>query len=142
MKQKLVIDSSVIVKWINSQNESQLEPANQILQDAQDEKIELLAPELAKYEVGSALLYKGLELSTAQVSLGTIYALPITFIPLARPGAEEVLEIAQQRKITYYDAAFLQLAQESGATLITANPKHQKQFDKVKVVNLKDYPIT
>lgn len=44
--------------------------------------------------------------------------------------------------ITFYDAVFMVLTERLEATLVTANPKHQKQFDKVKVVNLKDYPIT
>src|SRR3989338_5427642 len=102
MKKKfLVVDNSVMVKWINAQDEDHLEQANQILIDVEADKAKLLAPELAKYEIGNALLYKGLDLPAAKASLGTIYSLPITFLPMTDQQADETLEIAQEKKITY-----------------------------------------
>ena len=135
----LVIDSSVMVKWINSQNEDYLEEADQILHDARSEKVELIAPELAKYEIGNALLYKNMSLPTSKMSLGTIYEIPLTFCVLDQEGASETMEIAKENKITYYDASFVQLTKEKKATLVTANPKHHRQFEGVKVIDLKDY---
>ena len=52
MKRKLlVIDTSVMVKWANSQNENDLNQAYKVLINAEKKKVELLAPELAKYEI-------------------------------------------------------------------------------------------
>lgn len=51
----------------------------------------------------------------------------------------ESLKIAQQYKITIYDAIYIVLAQQFNEPLITANPKHQKISIKNKIINLKDY---
>lgn len=70
MTSKLVIDSSVIVKWLNTTDEGNLEKADKILADALQRKVELLAPELAKYEVGNVLLIrKKLSLKEVQIPL-------------------------------------------------------------------------
>ena len=47
----LIVDSSVIVKWLNQTKEQNLEQADKILSEAREGKIQLIAPELAKYEV-------------------------------------------------------------------------------------------
>lgn len=140
MKRKLlVIDTSVMVKWVNGQNEDNLEKADQVRRDARLGKVEILAPELAKYEIGNALLNKRMTLPETKLSQATIYSLPITFIPMSQVNADETIEIATKNNITFYDAAFVSLAKEKSATLITANPKHQRQFPGVRVVDLKTY---
>jgi predicted nucleic acid-binding protein len=136
---KLVIDSSIAVKWINSQDEKYLDTADKILKDTEDNKVTLLAPELAKYEIGNAILNKGLSVEQAYSSLGTIFAIPIEFSPLTEELAHQTSKIASENKITFYDASFLSLAEHEGATLVTDNAKHQGKYKKVKVVSIKDY---
>jgi len=136
---KLVIDSSVAVKWLNSQDEKYLDRADKILQDCEKKKVFLYAPELAKYEIGNAIGYKGLDLSSTKVSLSALYSLPITFVPLEEGDALRVLEIAVKNKITYYDATFINLSEKIGASLVTDNPKHQKDIKGTKIIALKDY---
>lgn len=138
-KSKLVVDSSVMVKWVNSQEEDYLEQADKLSNDCKQGKVKLLAPELAKYEVGNVLWKKGLDLPKSKASLTTIYASPVEFIKQNEPQAMRAMEIALDKKITFYDASFLSLAESVGATLITANPKHHKSFPGVKVVDLKNY---
>lgn len=140
MNGKIVCDSSVIVKWVSSEGEDNLEQADQILKDRQDKKAELFAPELAKYEVANALLLgKQLPPSQAMISLGTVYSLPIEFIPENFGLAKNSYQFAQQFGITYYDASFVSLAELLDATLVTDNPKHQAKVEGVKVLPLKDY---
>lgn len=136
----VVVDSSVIVKWLNQYNEELLLQAESVLTDASKDKIELFAPELAKYEVGNVLLVsKKLTSSDAKESLEFFYSLPITFVPETEELANQTYKIAQQGSITYYDASFVALAKREAAVLITDNPKHQaRQFD-VRVIPLKDY---
>lgn len=136
---KLVIDSSVGVKWLSSQGEKYLKQADKILQDCEKKKVTLYAPELTKYEIGNALRYKGLDESFARICLSTLYSLPITFVSLEETDALEALKIAQKENITYYDAVFVNLAEKIGATLVTDNPKHQNKKGGVKVVSLKDF---
>lgn len=138
-KGKVVVDSSVIVKWVNSQDEAYLDQADTLLEDCRNGKVQLLAPELAKYEVGNVLWKKGLALPAAQASLGTIYAGPVEFIKQDKSQAMRTMEIATRTRMTFYDATFVALTEKQGATLVTDNPKHQKKFVGVKVVSLKDY---
>lgn len=139
-KKRIIVDSSVIVKWINTQEEKNIDRADKILHDAQEEKIEIYTSELAKYEVGNALLKgKQLQLPQAYASLGTVYALPITFVSETEDLANESYKIGQDLKITYYDASFLSLSKKYKATLITDNIRHQGKLSGIKVVPLSKY---
>lgn len=140
MFKKTVVDSSVIIKWLNTDNEQNLEQADKLLQKARDGKTELFAPELAKYEIGNVLL-KGKQLTSnqAKISLGTVYALPITYVTDSQVLAHETYSLAHQLEITYYDASFMSLARQYNAVLVTENIKHQGKSEKVKVTSLQDY---
>lgn len=138
--QKVVVDSSIILKWLNQKDELYLDQAEAVLQDAREGKIQLLAPELAKYEIGNVLLIRK-KLSQEQIeeAFNFFFALPIQFFPDSFELANSSYKIGQQAKITYYDAAFLALAKQEDATLVTDNIKHQGKSSAVKVVALKDY---
>lgn len=140
MPQKTVVDSSVIVKWLNTDNEQYLEQADQILKEARVGKVEIIAPELSKYEVGNVLLFgKKLTSEQAHIPLYWLFHLPITFIPQSAELSRNTFAIAQRQKITFYDAAFLALAKQEEAILVTDNLKHQGKTSAVKVIALKDY---
>lgn len=136
---KIVVDSSVAVKWINSQNETLLSRADKLLSDFEFGKVELFAPELLKYEVGNAILNKKMDLPAIKASLATLYSIPIKFIPLSEDMGLEALAIAAENKVTYYDAVFVSLAKELAAVLVTDNPKHQKTSRGVKTIPLRNY---
>jgi len=138
--QQVVVDSSVILKWLNQNNELNIEQADKILQDAKNREIELFAPELTKYEVGNVLLCgKQLTAQEASITLVTINLLPITFVTESADLAQETFSIASKLGITYYDAAFLSLAKLHNALLITESTKHQGKTTEVRVIPLKDY---
>lgn len=136
---KIVVDSSVIVKWVNSQDEMHIARADALLEDCRNGNVALFAPELAKYEVGNALWKKGMTSEQAIISLGTVYAGPITFVELDESDALLVMDIASAFRMTYYDASFVRLAERLGATLVTDNPKHQGRYKKIKTVPLAGY---
>lgn len=136
----LIIDSSVIVKWLHQEDEQHIDQADAIMEEARRNQVELFAPELAKYEVGNALLVKKkLSSQQAKTPLASLYSLPIQFIDEIEDIANETYKIAHKAKITYYDASFLSLAKQYGATLVTDNIKHQGKDSSIKVVSLKDY---
>ncbi len=139
-KRNLVVDSSVAVKWLNKHDEAYVTIADNILKDFQDKKIQIMMPELAKYEVGNALLYKHLPLLEALDSIGAYHSTPIQFIPQDQAQAQSAMQIAYENKISFYDASFMALAMEQKADLVTDNPKHQqKKIEGLKVIVLKDY---
>ncbi len=136
----LVVDTSVIVKWLNQDNEDYIEQADKILKDAQLDKIIIIAPELARYEVGNVLLLgKHLSIEQASIVLAQLYKLPITFVEDTAELAEKTLELAVQAEITYYDASFIALACQYDAMLVTDNIKHQGKLNAIKVRAIKDY---
>lgn len=136
----LVIDTSVAVKWLNKQDEKYTSQSDKILKDVQEEKVYLIMPELAKYEIGNALLYKQMSLPNTFGSLATYYSIPIQFIPQDQPQAQNAIQIALENQVTFYDASFMALAREQKADLITDNSKHQKKkISGLKVISLKNY---
>mgnify|MGYP001576085340 CR=1 FL=1 len=138
--QKFVIDSSVIVKWLHQEDEQLITQADAIINRAKENQAELLAPELAKYEVGNALLVKKkLTPDQAKISLASLYSFPIQFIHESEDIANETYKISCKNNITYYDASFLSLAKEYDATLITDNIKHQGKVSEIKVIPLAKY---
>ncbi len=137
---RVVVDSSVIVKWLSAEDEPHVEQADGLLRDCQAQRVELYAPELSKYEVGNALL-KGKELGLREVrdALATTYSLPIHFLPESRELAERTYALAHRHRLTYYDAAFPALASALRATLVTDNVKHQGKVKGVRILSLAAY---
>ncbi len=136
----LVIDSSVIIKWLNDTDERNTAEADRILADAIKQKVDLIAPELAKYEIGNVLLLKKkLPPEEIDIILHALYSYPIQFIPESEKLANDTFSIGSELGITYYDAAFISLAKQFEATLITENIKHQGKATDIKVVSLSDY---
>jgi len=137
---KIVVDSSVVIKWLNQHNENLIEQADGLLLNAMEQKIELIAPELVKYEIGNVLLTsKQLSISEASEAIEFFFSIPINFVIETQELAESTYKIGQELKITYYDASFLSVAEQLGATLVTDNVKHHGKSTKVKVIPLKDY---
>jgi len=139
----LVIDSSVIVKWLNDNNEKNIEEADIILAEAIAGQVEIFAPELAKYEIGNVLLLKKkLTPKEVEVTIQALYSYPIQFIPETEELGKDTFKIAFDSGVTCYDAAFISLAKQLDATLITENIKHQGKAAEVKVLALSDYSTT
>lgn len=140
MNTRVVVDSSVIVKWLNQNLEANIDKADQIMAAVLKGEIELFAPELSKYECGNVLL-KGKQLTPeeAHISLETLYSLPIKFISETEDLAKETYTMASSLGLTYYDASFLSLAKKYNATLVTENIKHQGKSKNIKVISLQNY---
>lgn len=135
-----IIDSSVALKWLHKMNENYLDQADLVMKKAQRDETTLIMPELAKYEIGNALLYKNLELPIIVRLIEQFYVLPIKFIHEDITLAQITVKTAHEYKITYYDASFIALAIKLKATLITNNPKHQrKNIEDIRVIDLKDF---
>lgn len=135
----LILDTSVIIKFLNHDNERDVEKAQAIFENIKNGEVRIIAPELIKYEIGNVLIKKQLPASIVNLALETVYSLPITFVAESEALARETYMQAYNNKITYYDAAFISLAKHFDATLITENIKHQGKTPDIKVIALKDY---
>lgn len=138
--QKIIVDSSVILKWLYREDELYLDQADSLLKDAVESKVKLITSELAKYVVGNVLLVaKKLPIDEGKEVLETLYTLPILFIALSDNLSHETFTLGNEAKISYYDAAFAALAKQEDAVLVTDDPKHQAKISKIKVLSLEKY---
>jgi predicted nucleic acid-binding protein len=126
---KLVIDANVLIKLYVPEVLSQ--KADALFRDAENRRVELIAPDLIYPEAGNILWKKQRlkEISRPDVKEITdaILSLPLVAEPvkLLLPLA---VDIATEYNITVYDAAYVALATVYKTTLVTA--------DKKLVVNL------
>lgn len=137
---KLVLDSSVIIKWLNRHNEEHLAQANKLLDELELGIMEVLVPYLVKFEIANALLKgKRLPYKEAAIALDSFSKLPIHYIDFWLELLLFSYEIGEKYDLTFYDSSFIALAKKLDIPLITDNPKHQKKFLNIKVITLKDY---
>ena len=137
---KLVLESSVILKWLNQKHEDNIEQADKILNDVQIGKVLLYAPEAAKYEIGKILLVgKRLTQTESKIPLMVLFNLPIEFIPHSPELLKRSYVIASAYGIDIFESSFLALAEQKGATLITENVNDEVSDLGLKIVALEDY---
>ena len=115
---RLVVDASVAIKWFV--DEIHAEPARRL----QDEKYELLAPDLLWAECGNILWKKvirqELTPNEARSIRGGLERQPIDTFSSSLV-LEPALEIALETGKTVYDACYLALALLSDTELVTAD---------------------
>jgi predicted nucleic acid-binding protein len=118
MTDRLVIDTSVALKWFLEEPDSGA--ADALLTG----ELELLAPDFLLLEVANGLRrqQRGGAISQADVA-HAIADLPRAFADLlpARSLVEPALKLSQQFDHSVYDCLFLAMAQMRGAPLITAD---------------------
>lgn len=134
-----VVDSSVILKWMLSHKEEWLDQADTLLKRFESGKIKLVTPVLAKYEVANAIRFKSYSMSEKINFIKHFLRIPLKFYQSSPNQIMKTMALADDCQITYYDAVFIELANRLNATLVTANPKHQKKFSSVTVIALRDY---
>lgn len=114
----VVVDASVAAQWFLPESHSQ--QAALLLESDHA----LIAPDLMRLELGSALLKavrRGMiDASDATEAMVRIAASPLTFEPLGEL-ADAAFEIARQYGSTIYDGTYIALAQAHAAMLATGD---------------------
>lgn len=137
---KIVVDTTVIIKWLNRGNELNIEQADKLLEDVYAGKIVLMAPELAKNEVGKVLLFaKKLTQTESKTPLGLLFDLPIEFVSSSLELAKNSYAIASAYGLSYSESTYLALAEQRGAILVTEKVDKNALETGVKIIALKDY---
>lgn len=130
MKEQVVVDSSVVVKWFD-EKENNVPDAINILEEFVERRLEIIVPDLLFYEVGNVFLKKWpKEPYKMKKSLQKLWHLPWLLMPLRNSLLGRTLEIADQCEITFYDSLFLVTAENSGVELVTADDKFLKKVGK------------
>lgn len=134
-----IVDASVAVKWLNQKNEPAAAEALALLQEAITGACLLVSSDLLPHEVLNALIRgKGLNGRPLEQAVELFFSFPLEYVPTSFGLAAAAALIAEQERLTFYDAIYVALAFERSAPLITANPAHQGKFKKIRVIDIAD----
>ena len=108
MGAKIVVDTSVLIKWFKTRDEELLKEAQQLLDQIERRRVEVHVPALLLYEVGNILLLKTrLGLTALEAALDGLENLPFVVAPPATPLLKRAVRLGRQLNLTFYDASFL-----------------------------------
>lgn len=116
----LVLDASVAAKWFNFEELS--EKAVECKEAFVGGELQLAAPLHILYEVGNSI-WKNPQLA-GRDACNAIVSLTRLGLELLEPTAKRsvrAMEIARTKRTTFYDAAYLQAAEELNRALLTAD---------------------
>ena len=142
---KLVVDVSVVAKWIIP-GEPWEDEANNLKGAIVSGRVEAYAPTLLTYELASVLLKavrKGvLKPGDGIEALKAVGSLGISLAPVLWEEVTEVFQAASSTSLTIYDAAYLWLSKKLDAALVTADEKLCKKGGRIsKIISLQDLKI-
>jgi predicted nucleic acid-binding protein len=125
-----VTDASVILKWvIGDESEPDQMKAMQLLSAWAAGSVTISAPILWQYEVGNFL---GRELpEEAEAKMALLLNLKVRDIELTDNIYRLCFAWMKKYKVTFYDAAYLAVAYDIQATLVTADEKFVKKMEKI-----------
>ncbi len=122
MAPKIVVDSSVLIKWFKTRHEDLLAEAQALLEEVERRPVEVHVPALLLYDVGNILVLKGrLSPPALDDALDQLEALPFTVAPPAPPLLKRAARLVRELGVSFYDASFLALAVELDCPCITAD---------------------
>jgi predicted nucleic acid-binding protein len=139
---RYVLDASVILKWVvGEEREPDQDKAMALLVAFRDGKLDLAAPSLWLYEVGNFL---GRMIPAEAVEkMRLLIDLGIRTIDLTTEAIPRCLDWMGRCKVTFYDAAYLALAVEWSATLVTADEAFMRRMKGVGHIRaLKDLDVS
>jgi predicted nucleic acid-binding protein len=130
MGAKIVVDTSVFVKWFKTRGEELLAEARQLLEEIENRHVQVHVPALLLYEVGNILLLKTrLAPAALDAAVERLEALPFVIAPPATPLLKRALRLGREFSLTFYDASFLALAVELDCPFVTGD---QRLFDHTR----------
>lgn len=129
--EKIVVDSSVAVKWFVIETDSM--KARQILLEFKQGLWEFLAPDLIYAEYGNIIwkkqIFQGFDEADANSALEDFQDIQFTITP-ARFILKEAFQIAVKHKRTFYDSLYLALSVKENCEFVTADEKFYNSVSK------------
>jgi predicted nucleic acid-binding protein len=119
---KIVVDTSVLIKWIKTRDEELRREALELLGVIQRRALEVTVPALLLYELGNLLLLKTrLDSNSIGAAIEHVLHLPVA-VTNPEPGVlRRTARMGRDLKLTFYDASFLALAEELDCVFVTAD---------------------
>ena len=121
---KIVVDTSVLIKWIKTRDEDLVDEARRLLDTIEKTRLEVAVPALLLYEVGNILLMKS-RLSPEELvrAIDDLSAFPLVVADPLPDLLRRTARLGRELKLTFYDASFLALAEELDCNFVTADRK-------------------
>lgn len=121
--QRLVLDTSVVLKWYRQEEE--LADKALLVREAYSEgNIEIVAPDYVLCEFANVLRYKtDLSIQKVQGCIQHLTRLDIRWVIPETKLLERAIEIARSRDISVYDAIFVATAEKYRAKVVTADKR-------------------
>src|SRR3990170_3236196 len=137
--QNVVVDASIAVKWFVPEQDS--EEALTLRDQHIKGRLTLFAPALIIYEVANALRYRS-DITKADLehNIEALFQLDMTLITPSSKSTAKATLTARRLGITVYDAVYVELAEDIGCKLVTADDElNSKAKDTHLVTRLSDY---
>ena len=133
MAAKIVVDTSVLIKWFKTRDEDLVKEARTLLGEVETRPLEVHVPALLLYEIGNVLLLKTrLGPATLDDTIEQLETLPFIVSPPATPLLKRAARLGRELALTFYDASFLALAIELDCPYITAD---QRVFERTRTLS-------
>ena len=139
MKQIVIPDASVILKWV-LKTDDDVEKALTLLSSWVAGETEIVVPSLWVYEVGNIVGRKNAERAEEIMALLLDYRFPEARIDAGHLMAS--LDLMRRHAVTFYDASYHAVAMKAGGTFVTADDAYVRRAGNAgHVVSLKDLAI-
>lgn len=131
-----IFDASVILCYIQEEDQRIVRQIQRLLQDQQSKKIQCLAPPLLLVEVGNGLRFSADNEENALFAFQKFVGLPLQYQEMTSAEYAHAISQAFRFGTTVYDASYHVLAQSRDATLLTCDQTFFKKVEHIGNITL------
>lgn len=126
----MVLDASVVLKWILLDNEELVEEARKLHDRILSQKLKAIAPESLLIEVANVMFWK-MKFKKGEIInfLGRLTAGIVEIVPFYSFEVGDLLEIMDRYSLSIYDAYYVLLAIKNECKVVTLDKKILKIKD-------------
>jgi predicted nucleic acid-binding protein len=148
-KEKIILDTSVIIKWFFEEDEKDVKNANLILNKYYNSEIRIIAPEIALFEISNVIKNRIKNLEDKNMGaeiIDKIFNLGIIFY-VTKEILKNAFNIAIDINESVYDCIFIAVAEHFKSKFITDDKKLLLNYsnykttaeNKIQIILLENY---
>lgn len=138
----VVVDTSIIYKWITEEDTDPDTPALTLLRQFLDGKENVSIPAIVLYELANALSTKtGLTFKEVEQAWSLFEKFNLNVINPSLGLIRKSIKFSRKYHVSVYDASYAVLALEKNCILLTADSKFAKKINLPSIKLLTHYPL-